>query len=64
MHLDLIVGLPLDEWEDIKFSFESVFALHPSELQLGFLKFYEVLLCVISMRNMDMSLTQILLIKL
>jgi radical SAM superfamily enzyme YgiQ (UPF0313 family) len=39
MHLDLIVGLPLDEWEDIKFSFESVFALHPSELQLGFLKF-------------------------
>lgn len=39
MHLDLIVGLPLDEWADIKFSFESVFALHPSELQLGFLKF-------------------------
>ncbi len=39
MHLDLIVGLPLDEWNDIKFSFESVFALHPSELQLGFLKF-------------------------
>jgi hypothetical protein len=39
MHLDLIVGLPFDEWEDIKFSFESVFALYPSELQLGFLKF-------------------------
>lgn len=39
MHLDLIVGLPLDEWEDIKFSFEEVFKLFAPELQLGFLKF-------------------------
>lgn len=39
MHLDLIVGLPLDEWEDTKFSFEEVFKLYPPELQLGFLKF-------------------------
>jgi anaerobic magnesium-protoporphyrin IX monomethyl ester cyclase len=39
MHLDLIVGLPLDEWEDIKMSIEEVFKLHPPELQLGFLKF-------------------------
>jgi anaerobic magnesium-protoporphyrin IX monomethyl ester cyclase len=39
MHLDLIVGLPLDEFEDIKYSIEQVFALHPPELQLGFLKF-------------------------
>jgi anaerobic magnesium-protoporphyrin IX monomethyl ester cyclase len=39
MHLDLIVGLPLDRWEDIKFSFEEVFQLFPPELQLGFLKF-------------------------
>jgi anaerobic magnesium-protoporphyrin IX monomethyl ester cyclase len=39
MHLDLIVGLPLDEWADIKFSIEEVFKLHPPELQLGFLKF-------------------------
>lgn len=39
MHLDLIVGLPLDEWDDIKFSIEEVFKLHPPELQLGFLKF-------------------------
>ena len=39
MHLDLIVGLPFDEWNDIKYSVESVFALYPSELQLGFLKF-------------------------
>jgi anaerobic magnesium-protoporphyrin IX monomethyl ester cyclase len=39
MHLDLIVGLPLDEWSDIKYSVQEVFALHPPELQLGFLKF-------------------------
>jgi len=39
MHLDLIVGLPFDYWEDIKYSFEEVFKLFPSELQLGFLKF-------------------------
>jgi len=39
MHLDLIVGLPLDHWEDIKFSIEEVFKLFAPELQLGFLKF-------------------------
>lgn len=39
MHLDLIVGLPLDYWEDTKYSFEQVFKLFPPELQLGFLKF-------------------------
>jgi radical SAM superfamily enzyme YgiQ (UPF0313 family) len=39
MHLDLIVGLPLDEFEDIKYSIEEVFKLYPPELQLGFLKF-------------------------
>jgi anaerobic magnesium-protoporphyrin IX monomethyl ester cyclase len=39
MHLDLIVGLPLDYFEDIKFSIEEVFKLFAPELQLGFLKF-------------------------
>ncbi len=39
MHLDLIVGLALDYWEDIKYSFEEVFKLFAPELQLGFLKF-------------------------
>jgi anaerobic magnesium-protoporphyrin IX monomethyl ester cyclase len=39
MHLDLIVGLPHDYWDDIKYSFEEVFKLFPPELQLGFLKF-------------------------
>lgn len=39
MHLDLIVGLPFDEWEDIRYSFEEVFGLFAPELQLGFLKF-------------------------
>jgi radical SAM superfamily enzyme YgiQ (UPF0313 family) len=39
MHLDLIVGLPLDYWNDIKYSIEEVFKIFPPELQLGFLKF-------------------------
>lgn len=39
MHLDLIVGLPLEYLEDVKYSFEEVFKLYPPELQLGFLKF-------------------------
>jgi anaerobic magnesium-protoporphyrin IX monomethyl ester cyclase len=39
LHLDLIVGLPLDYFEDIKYSIEEVFKLYPPELQLGFLKF-------------------------
>ncbi len=39
MHLDLIVGMALDYWEDIKYSFEEVFKLEAPELQLGFLKF-------------------------
>ncbi len=39
MHLDLIVGLPLETWDDVKYSFESVFCLFAPELQMGFLKF-------------------------
>jgi len=39
IHVDLIVGLPNDYWEDIKNSFEEVFKLYAPELQLGFLKF-------------------------
>ncbi|MBK8848248.1 MAG: DUF4080 domain-containing protein [Bacteroidetes bacterium] len=39
MHLDLIVGLPHDYWEDIKHSINEVMAIQPPELQLGFLKF-------------------------
>lgn len=39
LHLDLIVGLPLDYFADIKYSFEEVFKLFAPELQLGFLKF-------------------------
>lgn len=39
MHLDLIVGLPYDYWDDVKYSIEAVFKLFPPELQLGFLKF-------------------------
>ncbi len=39
LHLDLIVGMALDEWNDIKYSIEEVFKLFAPELQLGFLKF-------------------------
>jgi len=39
MHLDLIVGLPLDYWDDIKYSIEETFKLFAPEMQLGFLKF-------------------------
>jgi radical SAM superfamily enzyme YgiQ (UPF0313 family) len=39
IHLDLIVGLPYDDWENIKYSFTEVFKLFAPELQLGFLKF-------------------------
>ena len=39
LHLDLIVGLPFDYMEDIRYSFEQVFCLFAPELQLGFLKF-------------------------
>lgn len=39
LHLDLIVGLPLEYFSDVKYSFEEVFRLFPPELQLGFLKF-------------------------
>jgi hypothetical protein len=39
LHLDLIVGLPHDYFEDIKHGIEEVFKLHPPEFQLGFLKF-------------------------
>lgn len=35
MHLDLIVGMALDYWDDIKYSFEEVFKLYPPELQFG-----------------------------
>lgn len=39
LHLDLIVGLPLDSRPDVIHSINSVLALEPPELQLGFLKF-------------------------
>lgn len=39
LHLDLIVGLPLDARPDVIHSIDAVMALEPPELQLGFLKF-------------------------
>ena len=38
LHLDLIVGLPHENYESFKRSFNDVFALRPHKLQVGFLK--------------------------
>lgn len=38
VHLDLIAGLPLEDYESFGRSFDEVFAQHPDMLQLGFLK--------------------------
>jgi len=37
-HLDLIAGLPEEDYESFRKTFNDVFALQPEELQLGFLK--------------------------
>jgi len=37
-HLDLIAGLPFEDIESFKHSFNQVYALRPDQLQLGFLK--------------------------
>lgn len=38
MHLDLIAGLPYEDLDSFKHSFDDVFTLRPDVLQLGFLK--------------------------
>jgi len=38
VHLDLIAGLPFEDYERFAQSFNDVYALYPDELQLGFLK--------------------------
>lgn len=38
LHLDLIAGLPEEDLSSFENSFNQVFALHPHQLQLGFLK--------------------------
>lgn len=37
-HLDLIAGLPEEDYDSFKKTFNDVFAMRPEELQLGFLK--------------------------
>ncbi|MDR0964838.1 MAG: endonuclease III [Clostridium sp.] len=37
-HLDLIAGLPYEDYTSFGRSFDSVYRLHPNQLQLGFLK--------------------------
>ena len=38
VHLDLIAGLPYEDYESFGKSFNEVYAMHPQQLQLGFLK--------------------------
>ncbi|MCM1175774.1 MAG: B12-binding domain-containing radical SAM protein [Blautia sp.] len=38
VHLDLIAGLPYEDYESFLHSFNSVYAMRPQQLQLGFLK--------------------------
>lgn len=38
LHLDLIAGLPYEDMDSFKKSFNDVFSLRPEQLQLGFLK--------------------------
>ncbi|MCX7923188.1 MAG: B12-binding domain-containing radical SAM protein [Clostridia bacterium] len=38
LHLDLIAGLPLEDYSSFKKSFNDVYGLKPHQLQLGFLK--------------------------
>ncbi len=37
-HLDLIAGLPFEDFESFRHSFDEIYALRPQQLQLGFLK--------------------------
>ena len=37
-HLDLIAGLPYEDYESFRRSFDEIYALKPDQLQLGFLK--------------------------
>lgn len=38
LHLDLIAGLPAENWRDFRTSFNDVYKVEPDMLQLGFLK--------------------------
>lgn len=38
LHLDLIAGLPLEDWSNFRVSFNDVYSVKPDMLQLGFLK--------------------------
>ena len=38
LHLDLIAGLPEEDWEHFRTSFNDVYSIRPNRLQLGFLK--------------------------
>ncbi|MBQ9828500.1 MAG: DUF4080 domain-containing protein [Lachnospiraceae bacterium] len=55
IHLDLIAGLPYEDLESFKRSFDQVIALRPHDMQLGFLKLLKG--CELSERAEEYGLT-------
>ena len=50
-HLDLIAGLPFEGYESFARSFDTVYAMKPEQLQLGFLKVLKGSLCMSGQRS-------------
>ena len=55
-HLDLIAGLPMEDYESFGKSFDDVYALGPDQLQLGFLKVLKGSYMQEHARNMGLSI--------
>lgn len=54
-HLDLIAGLPYEDYDSFGRSFDEIYELKPNQLQLGFLKVLKVRICLSMPRNMVLS---------
>ncbi len=57
-HLDLIVGLPYENYETFKNSFNEVYALKPEKLQVGFLKLLHGTILREKSKEYEMKFTQ------
>ena len=62
-HLDLIAGLPEEDYHSFQKTFDDVFALRPEELQLGFLKMLRGTASAFTQMNMVISIVITLLMK-
>ena len=51
-HLDLIAGLPYEDYDSFGRSFDEIYELKPNQLQLGFLKVLKARTCLSMPRNM------------